>query len=156
MVTGLQKYAGDQARSRASSPKFQVFDVALQSSQMEDAIGLSGPTVARDHPEAWGRLVESAVGAHLLNTASPSMRVTYWREGNKEVDFVMSARDRLVAIEVKSGRRTRAPSGLLAFQRHFPSAQALVVGTGGVPLQEFFSRPAANWFYDFTQPRGNE
>ena len=155
MVTGLQKYAGDQARSRASSPKFQVFDMALQSSQMEDAIGLSGPTAAMDHPETWGRLVESAVGAHLLNTASPSMRVSYWREGNKEVDFVMSSRDRLLAIEVKSGRKTRAPSGLLAFQRHFPSAQALVVGTGGLPLQEFLGRSAADWFHDFTQPRGH-
>jgi uncharacterized protein len=101
-------------------------------------------------------LVESAVGAHLLNTASPSMRVSYWREGNKEVDFVMSSRDRLLAIEVKSGRKTRAPSGLLAFKRHFPSAQAMVVGTGGLPLQEFLGRSAADWFHDFTQPRGHE
>jgi hypothetical protein len=146
MVTGLQKYAGDQARSRGSSPKFQVFDVALQSSQMEDAIGLSGPTAARDHPETWGRLVESTVGAHLLNSASPSMQITYWREGNKEVDFVLSTRDRSLAIEVKSGRKTRPASGLLAFQRQFPNTQALIVGTGGIPLDEFLSRPATDWF----------
>ena len=76
MVTGLQKYAGDQARSRSSSPKFQVFDVALQSSQMEDAIGMAGPNAARERPETWGRLVESAVGAHLLNTANPGMQIT--------------------------------------------------------------------------------
>jgi len=68
---------------------------------------------------------------------------------------VINSRDRLLAIEVKSGRKTRAPSGLLAFQRHFPSAQALVVGTGGVPLQEFLGRSAAGWFQDFTQPRGH-
>lgn len=146
MVTGLQKYAGDQARSRGSSPKFQVFDVALQSSQMEDAIGLSGPTAARDHPETWGRLVESTIGAHLLNSASPRMQVTYWREGNKEVDFVLSTRDRSLAIEVKSGRKTRPASGLLAFQRQFPNAQALIVGTGGIPLDEFLNRPATDWF----------
>ena len=150
MVTGLQKYAGDMARSRASSPKFQVFDVALQSSQMQDALGLAGPSAARDHPETWGRLVESAVGAHLLNTASPGMQITYWREGNKEVDFVVSIRDRLLAIEVKSGRRTRALSGLLAFQRQFPKAQTMVVGTGGVPTEEFLSRSAADWFRDIT------
>ena len=146
MVTGLQKYAGDQARSRGSSPKFQVFDVALQSSQMEDAIGLSGPTAAREHPETWGRLVESTVGAHLLNSASPSMQITYWREGNKEVDFVLGTRDRSLAIEVKSGRKTRPMSGLLAFERQFPRTQTLVVGTGGIPVEEFLCRPATEWF----------
>jgi predicted AAA+ superfamily ATPase len=153
MVTGLQKYAGDQARSRSSSPKFQVFDVALQSSQMEDAIGLSGPNVAKDHPETWGRLVESAVGAHLLNTANPGMQITYWRDRNKEVDFVVSHQSRLLAIEVKSGRKTRAPSGLLDFQRQFPRSNVLLIGTGGLPLEEFLSRPSSDWFQDFTQKR---
>jgi len=103
---------------------------------------------ASGHPETWGRLVESAVGAHLLNTASPGMQITYWREGNKEVDFVVNIRDRLLAIEVKSGRRTRALSGLLAFQRQFPKAQTMVVGTGGIPTEEFLSRSAADWFRD--------
>ena len=90
------------------------------------------------------------MGAHLLNTASPGMQISYWREGNKEVDFVVSIRDRLLAIEVKSGRRTRALSGLLAFQRQFPKAQTMVVGTGGVPTEEFLSRSAADWFRDIT------
>ncbi|MFZ9071128.1 MAG: ATP-binding protein [Burkholderiaceae bacterium] len=153
MVTGLQKYAGDQARSRSSSPKFQVFDVALQSSQVEDAIGLAGPTAAGEHPETWGRLVESTVGAHLLNTANPSMQITYWRDRNKEVDFVVSQQNRLLALEVKSGRKTRAPSGLVEFQKQFPRAKLLLVGTGGLPLQEFLSRSAAAWFEDFTQKR---
>lgn len=153
MVTGLQKYAGDQARSRSSSPKFQVFDVALQSSQMEDAIGMAGPNAAREHPETWGRLVESAVGAHLLNTANPGMQITYWRERNKEVDFVVSHQSRLLAIEVKSGRKTRAPSGLMDFQGQFPRSNVLLIGTGGLPLEEFLSRPTFDWFQDFTQKR---
>ncbi|MFZ9315513.1 MAG: ATP-binding protein, partial [Burkholderiaceae bacterium] len=155
MVTGLQKYAGDQARTRGSSPKFQVFDVALQSSQMEDAIGLSGPTAARAHPETWGRLVESTVGAHLLNSANPSMQITYWREGNMEVDFVISTRDQVLALEVKSGRKTRPLSGLVSFRRHFPKAKAMVVGTGGIPLDEFLSRPARAWFQDFVKASSN-
>jgi predicted AAA+ superfamily ATPase len=111
---------------------------------------VTGPSAARDHPETWGRLVESAVGAHLRKTASPGMQISYWREGNKEVDFVVSIRDRLLAIEVKSGRRTRALSGLLAFQRQFPKAQTMVVGTGGIPTEEFLSRSAADWFRDIT------
>jgi predicted AAA+ superfamily ATPase len=76
------------------------------------------------------------------------MQTTYWREGNKEVDFVVNIRDRLLAIEVKSGRRTRALSGLLAFRRQSPKAQTMVVGTGGNPTEEFLSRSAADWFRD--------
>lgn len=36
--------------------------------------------MARQDGELWGRLVESAVGAHLLNTAPTGMEITYWRE----------------------------------------------------------------------------
>jgi uncharacterized protein len=55
--------------------------------------------------EYWGRLVESAVGAHLANAAATgACAVHYWRERNHEVDFVVKAGRRLTAIEVKSGR----------------------------------------------------
>jgi predicted AAA+ superfamily ATPase len=74
------------------------------------------------------------------------MQITYWREGNKEVDFVVSTRDRSLAIEVKSGRKTRPMSGLLAFERQFPRTKTLIVGTGGIPVEEFLSRPATDWF----------
>lgn len=82
------------------------------------------------------------------------MQITYWREGNKEVDFLVSLRDRLLAIEVKSGRRTRALSGLLAFRRQFTTAQTMVVGTGGIPTEEFLSRSAADWFRDIAALTG--
>ena len=71
----------------------QVLSYQKVMGQLQDALYLAGPSAARDHPETWGRLVESAVGAHLLNTASSGMQITYWREGNKEVDFVVSIRD---------------------------------------------------------------
>lgn len=67
MVTGLPKYAGQIVRRRASSPKLQVMNTALMTA-------LSGYTFdeARSDPEFWGRLVESAVGAHLANAAFAS------------------------------------------------------------------------------------
>ena len=47
---------------------------------------------ARANPELWGRLVESAVGAHLANAAAAgTCEVFYWRERNREVDFVVRA-----------------------------------------------------------------
>jgi uncharacterized protein len=64
MVCGLPKYAGDAARSRASSPKLQVLNTAL----MTVTAGIS-PSEARSDREFRGRLIESAVGAHLANAA---------------------------------------------------------------------------------------
>ncbi|OFW71589.1 MAG: hypothetical protein A2Y55_02165 [Actinobacteria bacterium RBG_16_68_12] len=47
--------------------------------------GLPFATV-RSNPEQWGRLVETAVGAHLLNHG---LTPGYWRERNRKVDFVV-------------------------------------------------------------------
>ena len=39
---------------------------------------------------SWGRLVEVAAGAHLANQSLlHGMDLYYWREGNREVDFVL-------------------------------------------------------------------
>lgn len=93
----------------------------------------------------WGRLVESAVGAHLVNTAaSTEIEVSYWRERNREVDFVLRRGDRLRAIEVTSGRRKDTLPGLEAFSREF-GGRPLLVGGQGIPLDEFLSAPAARW-----------
>jgi len=100
LLTGLSKYAGQVVRRRGSSPKFQVLNNALMTAQ--GGLGLAD---ARRDPERWGRLVESAVGAHLANAAAAGeCEVTYWRERNREVDFVVETGGRVTAIEVKSGR----------------------------------------------------
>lgn len=75
MVTGLPRYSGSALRQRGSIPKLQVFNTALISAQS----GLS-PQEARGEGEFWGRLVESAVGAHLMNAeAAGSCAVHHWR-----------------------------------------------------------------------------
>lgn len=141
MLTGISKYSGKMVRSRGSSPKLQVFNTALVTAQS----GLS-PAEARADSEFWGRLTESAVGAHLANAeASGDCELFYWREGNREVDFVVRAGRRLVAIEVKSGRTPLAHSGLAAFSEAFKPKRTLLVGGDGIPLEEFLSRPVTYW-----------
>ena len=141
MLTGISKYSGKMVRSRGSSPKLQVFNTALLTAQS----GLS-PAEARADAEFWGRLTESAVGAHLANAeASGDCELFYWREGNREVDFVVRAGRRLVAIEVKSGRAPLAHSGLAAFSEAFKPKRTLLVGGDGIPLEEFLSRPVTYW-----------
>ena len=141
MLTGLPKFAGAAVRSRSSSPKLQVFNTALLTS-------LSGltPAEARDDREFWGRLTESAVGAHLANAAAcGECELFYWREGNREVDFVLRAGRTVVAIEVKSGRAPLAHSGLAAFGEAFKPKRSLLVGGDGIPVKEFLSRRVADW-----------
>ncbi len=141
MVCGLPKYAGDAARSRGSSPKLQVLNTALMTAA-------SGYTLAeaRADCEFWGRLVESAVGAHLANAAMRGeCALHYWRERNHEVDFVVQAGRRLTAIEVKSGRAPQAHPGTAAFVQAFKPKRTLLVGGDGIALDDFLMRPVAHW-----------
>ena len=57
----------------------------------------------------------------------------------------MRAGKRLVAIEVKSGRRRDALPGMAAFAEAFRQVRLLLVGGDGVPLEEFLSRPVEHW-----------
>jgi predicted AAA+ superfamily ATPase len=141
MLTGLQKYAGEAVRQRGSSPKLQVLNNALMTAQ-------SGLTLreARTDPEYWGRVVESAVGAHLANAAAVGVcQLFYWRERNREVDFVTQAGRKLVAIEVKSGRSRHAQPGLGAFATSFKPHRSLLVGGDGISIEEFLLQPVEHW-----------
>ncbi len=136
MLAGLSKFSASHVRRRRSSPKLQVLNNALMTS-------LTGGSLraTRSDPEAWGRLVESAVGAHLANKASVGeVELYYWREGSREVDFVVSKGGSVYAIEVKSGKRREALSGLSYFMRAYPTARPLIVGEGGMPLEDFLLR----------------
>ncbi len=141
MVAGIPKYAGDRARQRGSSPKLQVLNTALMTA-------LSGmtPDEARADALFRGRLVESAVGAHLVNAAATGrLEVFYWRDRNREVDFAVRRGRRLVALEVKSGRRRDSLPGLDAFAAAFRVDRKLLVGGDGIPLGEFLLRPVEHW-----------
>jgi predicted AAA+ superfamily ATPase len=91
-------------------------------------------------------LVESAVGAHIANAAAAGeCRVYYWREGTREVDFVVKAGRRLTAIEVKSGRTPKVHAGSAAFAEAYKVHRTLLVGGDGVSVEKFLSEPVAHW-----------
>ena len=141
MLTGLQKYSGAAVRRRSSSPKLQVLNTALMTAG-------SGLTLsqARADPELWGRLVESAVGAHLANAAAAgTCEVFYWRERNRKVNFVVRSVGAVTAIEVKSGRARGTPPGTTAFASAFRPTRLLLVGGDGIAVDEFLSQPVEHW-----------
>jgi predicted AAA+ superfamily ATPase len=132
MLCGLHKYASDNVRKYNSVPKLMVYNTALFSVQSGMNFNKAFTT-----PKAWGRWVESVVGAYLLNEADEyDYKLYYWRERDDEVDFVIDADGKLIAIEVKSGRRT-TNDGLGEFNKRFNIAYSFVVGSGGVPVEEF-------------------
>jgi predicted AAA+ superfamily ATPase len=142
MLAGLPKYSGNRIRQRASSPKLQVLNTALLA-----ALSVQDLTAALMDREHWGRVVESAIGAHLLNGAvGQGIEVSYWREGNLEVDFVLQQGEQLVALEVKSNRKRDALPGLAAFTKAYPGARTLLAGGQGIPLQEFLEMPVSALF----------
>jgi hypothetical protein len=61
------------------------------------------------------------------------------------VDFVVRAGRQLTAIEVKSGRARTSFPGMSAFVAAFKPDRTLLVGSGGIPLDEFLARPVAHW-----------
>lgn len=141
MLTGLQKYAGQVVRSRASSPKLQVLNTALLT-----AVCGVEPSAARKDAAWWGRLVESAVGAHLANAALCGVcEVFYWRDSHREVDFVIKRGRALTAVEVKSTRPRDTVPGMAAFSEAFHPQRTLLVGGDGIPLEEFLLRPVEHW-----------
>jgi predicted AAA+ superfamily ATPase len=141
LLTGLQKFANQPVRRKGSSPKFSVFNTALLSAQS----GKSYSEAMNDRAFL-GRLIESTVGGYLLNSIrGTQVELFYWREGDREVDFVLRHGDHVTAIEVKGGNESLSHSGMDSFVRQFNPKRILLVGTQGVPLEDFLSEPLTAW-----------
>jgi hypothetical protein len=140
LLAGLHKYSAQEVRKRNSAPKLIVFNTALMS-----AMGDYTFAEAQADRSYWGRLVESSIGAHLLNTCESDTQVHYWRDGSDEVDFVLSRGRKILAIEVKNTSRPVRLRGMEIFVQRNPLAKTILVGTGGIPLAEFLSYPAEHW-----------
>lgn len=134
LLTGLQKFANDKARKRASTPKFQVHNSALKN--YLSPLSLENALI---QPKQWGRFYESAIGAHLVSKAFENrFDLFYWRQGNDEVDYVIQKRDCLMAIEVKSNHE-KTTTGLQVFKEKFSPKVSLIIGPEGIGVEEFLS-----------------
>lgn len=134
MLSGLQKYDPKALREKSSSPRLLVHNTAL----MTATYGRYRDFLLID-PERRGHLVESAVGAYLVALCQTrGYTLNWWREGDAEVDFVLSYGRDSIGIEVKSGR-VKPTRGLVKFALEFPEARTLVVGSADCPLEAFLS-----------------
>lgn len=134
MLCALQKFSNDQARKRASAPKFQVYNNALHSlyafNTLEELALL---------PKQWGRHFESAIGAHLASFAfTERYNLYYWRDNNMEVDYILQKNGKLIAIEVKSNNESHT-AGLDAFNQRFQPQSTIIIGQSGMSAEDFLS-----------------
>ena len=147
LLAGVPGFSRSPSRKHMVPPKLIVLNTALMTALSDYSFA-----EAQADRTFWGRIVESAVGAHIHNTADTRMKVHHWRDANDdEVDFVMTRGPRIVAVEVKSGAKTRPTRGMRVFENRFQPHRSLLVteaegGPGSVPLAEFLSRPASDWF----------
>ena len=141
LLTGLQKFAMDKSRQRASAPKFQVYNNALKTVYSD----LTYKEAILNRKE-WGRIFESAIGAHIISNAFiGDYDVFYWREKDKEVDYILKKKSRIVAIEVKSNSETYN-AGLEEIRKMYHPYATIVVGEGGMKVEDFLSINPAKLF----------
>jgi uncharacterized protein len=141
LASGLEIFSKGRPRKRGSSPKLIIWNNALINA-------ISHRSLADTQADSsWrGRIVENAVGAKLLNELSGTgWSLAYWREGDAEVDFVLSRGTAVWGIEVKSGRSGKT-SGIGEFKKIYPRSKPALIGRDGISLEEFFLRPAEEWF----------
>lgn len=136
IVQPLQNYSPSRVKEKQSVSKMQVFNNAFRN-----RFGTFSFDEARVDPAEWGRLVESAVGAHLANRAmTDDYELFYWRnERRQECDYVLRKGQALVAIEVKSGSVDKTV-GFEKFKEQFADnvTAAFIVGPHALPLDDFF------------------
>ncbi len=132
LLGGIEKYSPSPVRTKSGSPKLQVYNNALLSSQNPLSF-----TDLKNYPDVRGRVIESLVGTHLANESlRGSFKLYYWRDRNDEVDFVIESKGKLIGIEVKSSI-SRNKKGMSAFQHIFNPAKTICIDNMGLPWQEF-------------------
>lgn len=130
IMTGIQKFSGNAVRLKSSSPKILLYDTSYMTVQSFN------PDKLFLDPAEYGRLVETAVGAYLIaESTRQHFKITWWREKNEEVDFVITKGKKITAIEVKSGHIKK--TGLLSFCQKYPEASPLLVGSDHTSVEAF-------------------
>ena len=141
LLSGLEKYSADIIRKRASKPKFQAQNNALLTAGQN----VSFKKLRNDHKE-WGRFVESAVGAHLINCSLKNkFNVYYWNQGGFKVDYIIEKGNKIIAIELKSGKDS-SNKGMSLFNEEFHPQSHYTIGTNGIPFEQFLCMNPADLY----------
>jgi uncharacterized protein len=152
LVAPIERWRGSKINQRASTPKLVILDNGLLFSmngfKYKEAIG---------HKTLWGRCVENSVGARLYYVAQEiGASLFYWRDRDKEVDFVLKYANRVIGIEVKSGLPQKTPAAFRAFRKKYRNAECIMLSSqknskagtdiSRISLKDFFQLPTNQLF----------
>lgn len=141
MIAGLQKYSASAVVEKGSSPKWIAYNNAFTS-----AIQQTDFSAVSQDPLLWGRRVQQAVGAHLINLCRvQDIGLFYWRERDTEVDFVLRKGSKIIAIEVKTGTDSYH-KGIASFIHKFKPYKSYLVSEEGINWKEFLGIDPADLF----------
>jgi uncharacterized protein len=131
-ISGLQKFSGSKVIQKSSIPKWLAYNTAFSSVYSNTDF-----KTTKNVSDIWGRLVEQAIGAYLINQSRISgMKVYYWREGNNEVDYIIQKGSKIISIEVKSGK-FKAHKGLEEFRKKYKPYKSILISNDSLNWQEF-------------------
>ena len=111
----LENFSLKPFKTKSSSPKILPLCPALHTLTLG-----KNPTLT---PELKGRMFEVVVGAKLSTLDG---QLFYWRERNYEVDFVYRDGNKIMGIEVKSGKEKHSKS-IAVFKEKFPTAKVAIL-----------------------------
>jgi predicted AAA+ superfamily ATPase len=142
LITGLEKFYGKKVKQRGSSPKWQVYNNALMSTQLDFTFQQAVTDSVK-----WGRMVESAIGAHLVNMGyKQGYKVFYWRDRSDEVDFVITKNNKVIGIEVKTSNKTRPTKGMAEFKKRYNPEAIYMIGQEGLHWTDFIKMDPVDLF----------
>jgi len=134
LISGLELFKQGRRLKKGSSPKLIIWNNALIN-----ALNIGSFEDALKNKSLWGRLIENCVGAYLLNTLRDiSHEIYYWHYRDYDVDFIVKSPGKTWAVEVKSGK-PRNPKGLKEFIKRYPDSKPMIIGSGGIELEDFFT-----------------
>jgi predicted AAA+ superfamily ATPase len=142
LLVAISRYSGSMIRQRASIPKIVLLNNALINAAMTREFGY-----AKSKPELWGRLIENTVGAHLYNQLhNRGIEIFYWRDRDDEIDFVVKKGEKIIGVEVKSGRQ-KYGRGVDLFIKRFDGVSVLKVGGANcdVGISDFLLSDPVKW-----------
>lgn len=135
LLKPLERFSGNRLRQKVSSPKLILLNNALINASVQRKF-----EDARKDAMLWGRLVENAVGASLVNNnAGQGMGIFYWRARDHEMDFVIESGSKILGVEVKSGFGKPAQESVTAFLKKYSEAKVVAVTQkgGDIPPEKF-------------------
>lgn len=113
LIKLIPKYSGNALVKKSSSPKIIPLAPSLSTFHLKDDLST----------EYLGRVFEAVVGSQLIRYFDD---IYYWAEGDYEVDFILKFKNKIYAIEVKSGRNKKSKS-LNRFVEKYPEAQIVFI-----------------------------